>query len=921
MVELGTCCYDRGELYVRGRIGLSHFLLNTKLYMPPARPDLVPRPRLTMRLCAALSRPLTVISAPAGFGKTTLLGEWRATAHGREYPVSWLSLEPDDSDPHRFWTYVAAALRTLPAFEATEQVGQASLELLRTLPGVQPQHYLPPLINELAANPSPFALVLDDYHVIESPAVHSAVQYLIDHLPPQMHLVVLTRSDPPWPLARLRSRGLLGEFRAADLRFTDAEAADFLGRALDGGLPAADVTVLLQRTEGWPAALQMAALSLAGQTDPAERHAFVTAFAGENRFVADYLAEEVISRQPEPVQAFLMFTSVLERMSAPLCAAVTGQADAAALLAQVDRSNLFLVPLDDERRWFRYHHLFADLLRARLRRLRPDLLPVLFRRASEWHEAAGHPLPAVTYALAGGEHERAARLVEHNVHGWWGLAAGDFLRLLARLPDAVIQSRPTLSIYQAWSLVLTGRLAEAGVLVEAAEQQLAPDACAGTEPGAGAQLSAMRGFVALMRAYIMEMTGQPCALSAPVLEAPQQIPETQVAMRNSADVTLAFILLMNGDLDQAAGLLAGAARRDTAANLTEAVPIAISRLARIRMLQGRLPEAGELCRRHLSDIAGDAARHFVNGSLHAALADVLREQNDLEGAAEQAREAVAANEAWQIPDALGSAYLTQAEVLLAQGDTGGAATALALAEAAGRGRTLAADLVRRLQTFQVRLWLAQGNLAAARQWAERQGLMPDAAPAFRQESAYLALARILLAGGQWAGAQSLLARLSLAAAAAGRTGRLIEILVLHALAMRQTDQERALKLLEQALVLAEPSGYVRTFLDEGQPLIALLREMTRRGGPAQAYAVRLLGSFNVTEAPGTDPARPLLEPLTDRELEVLRLLAAGLTNEEMAGRLQITYGTVKTHLHNIYGKLGADTRVRAVAVARQLHLL
>jgi LuxR family transcriptional regulator, maltose regulon positive regulatory protein len=899
---------------------MSNFLLQTKLYMPPARPDLVPRPRLTSRLCEALSRPLTVISAPAGFGKTTLLGEWRTTPHGRDYPLSWLSLEPDDSDPHRFWTYVIAAIRALPAFAAAERLGQTSLELLRTVPGQQPQHYLPPLIHELASGPSPFALVLDDYHAITSPAVHTAVQSLIDHLPSHMHLVVLTRADPPWPLARLRSQGRLGEFRAADLRFTDAEAANFLGRALDGGLPQEDVALLQQRTEGWAAALQMAALSLAGQAGQEARHAFVADFAGENRYVADYLAEEVISRQPEPVQRFLMLTSILERMSAPLCAAVTGQVDADSLLAQTDRSNLFLVPLDEERRWFRYHHLFADLLRARLHRLLPDLVPTLLQRASAWHETAGHTIPAVTYALAGKDHHRAARLVEQNVHGWWGLAAHDFMRLLARLPDAVIKSRPTLSIYQAWVRILTGRLGEAQVLVEAAEHQLGAETDA--DAGSGAQHAAMRCFVALMRSYIMELTGQPYALSAEVVEAPAQIPESQVAMRNSADVILSFILYMNGDLEQAAALLAGAARRDTAANMTAAVPIAISRLARIYVLQGRLPEAAELCRRHLSLIADSGAdRHFVNGSLNVALADILREQNDLEGAADQARAAIAANALWQVPDAVANAHMAQAAVLLARGDTEGAAVNLAEAEAAGRGRTLSTDLVHRLQTLYVRLWLAQGNLTAARQWAEGRGMRPDDAPVFRRESEHLAVARILLASGGWAEAQALLARLAPAAVAGGRTGRLIEILVLQALALRQADRGRALKLLEQAVVLAEPTGFVRTFLDEGQPLAGLLLELTRRGGPASASAARLLGGFGVAAESGARPAPALPEPLTDRELEVLRLLAAGLSNEEMAGRLQVTYGTVKTHVHHILGKLGADSRVRAVALARELQLL
>jgi LuxR family transcriptional regulator, maltose regulon positive regulatory protein len=900
---------------------MSSDLLHTKLYMPPARPDLVVRPRLTSRLTEGLSRPLTLIAAPAGFGKTTLLAEWRATPQGRDYPLGWLSLDPDDSDPPRFWAYVVAALRALPAFAGAESFGQATLELLHTVPGITPRHYLPPLLNELTAAPGPFALVLDDYHAIESPAVHEAVQFLLDHQPARMHLVVLTRADPPWPLARLRSQGLLAEFRAADLRFTDDEAAAFLSHALDGAVPAEDVAALQQRTEGWVAALQMAALSLAGQNGPADRHAFVTSFAGEHRYVADYLAEEVISRQPEPVQEFLMRTAILERMTAPLCAAVTGQDDAGALLEQIDRANLFLVPLDDERRWFRYHHLFADLLRAWLRRIRPDLVHALCQRASQWHETAGHPIPAVTYALAGEDHDRAARLVEQNVHDWWGLASSDFLRLMARLPAPVIRTRPTLAVYQAWIGIVTGHLDAAAALIEAAESQL------GSAPAAGQDdpLAAMRSFVALMRTYCMDLTGQPYALSASVLEAPGQIPEAYVAMRNSADVVLAFILQMNGDLDRAAALLADAARRDLAAGLTNAVPIAISRLARIRMVQGRLPEAAEVCRHHLNLIAGPGAgRHFVTGSLNTALADVLREQNDLAGAEAQAREAVAQNEAWEVPDARGSAFLVLARVLLARGDAGGAAEGLARAEAAGRGRTIMTDLAGLHRSVQVRLWLHQGDVAAARQWADARGLSAGDPPSFRQEPDHLTLTRILLAEGRRTEAQTLLARLAPAAAAGGRTGRLIEILALQALALRQHDPERALGSLEHALVLAEPAGYVRTFLDEGRPMAELLRQLTGRSGPAQAYAVRLLAAL--AGGPGSGPAaaggpEALLEPLTDRELEVMRLLTAGLSNQEMAGRLMVSVGTVKTHVHNIYGKLGAAGRVRAIARARELRLI
>jgi LuxR family transcriptional regulator, maltose regulon positive regulatory protein len=901
--------------HIWGQTAMSHAtsLISTKLYIPPTRRDLVLRPRLTDRLTEGLSRPLTLISAPAGFGKSTLLGEWRATPAGRAYPLAWLSLEPEDGDPLRFWTYVTAALRTLPAFAAAGQLGRASMELLQNHPAMPPRGYLPPLLNELAAGEAPFALVLDDYHAIDSAAVHDAMHFLIDHLHRGMHLVLLTRADPPWPLARLRSQGLLSEFRAADLRFTDREAAAFFARVLPGGLPEADVAALQQRTEGWAASLQMAALSLAGQQGLAERHAFVTAFAGEHRYVADYLAEEVIARQPEPVQEFLMRTAILERMTAPLCAAVTGQDDAEAWLTYIDRANLFLIPLDDDRRWFRYHHLFADLLRARLRRLHPELLPTLCARASRWHEAAGDPIPAVTFALAAAQHDRAALLVEQNVHGWWGLASGDFLRLMARLPAAVIRTRPTLAVYQAWIGIVTGRLDTAMPLIEAAEQQLAA--------GPDTQQIAMRSFLALMRTYIMEMREQPYSLSPDVLQAPGFIPATQVAMRNSADVVLSHILFMNGDSEGAADHLLAAAERDLAAGLTNAVPIAISQLARIRVLQGRLAEAGEVCRRHLQIIGlRGAGRYFINGSLNGALADVLREQNDLVGAEEQARAGLAQNERWSIPDALAGSWLCLARVLMARGDLEGADGALARAGEYTRGHVSMADLPRLQAAVQVRLWLARGNVAAARQWADSRGLAVDAPVSFRHEPEHLALARILLAEGRWSEARALLTRLAAAAAAGGRTGRLVEMLVLEALALRQHEPERALTTLGQALVLTEPSGQVRAFLDEGKPMAALLQRLAERSGPTRGYATRLLAACSTADG-GPIPAERLLEPLSDRELEVLRLLAAGLSNQEMADRLVVSVGTVKTHVHHIYGKLAADSRTRAIARARELRLI
>jgi LuxR family maltose regulon positive regulatory protein len=825
-------------------ITVSYPLLMTKLYLPPVRPNLVRRPRLTARLAAGLQRPLTLISAPAGFGKTTLLSEWRAAAatdEGLAYPMAWLSLDRGDNDPGLFWAYVLAALRTLPGLAGLSDELDA---------GASPELLLAPLVNGLeaavkgsgseATADRPIALVLDDYHVIEAPAIHEAVGFLAEHLPASLRLLILTRSDPPWPLARLRANGQMAELRAADLRFTPDEAAEFLNRSMGLDLPPNDIAALERRTEGWIAALQMAAISLEGHPDP---HGFITAFSGENRYIADYLAEEVIALQAEPLRRFLLQGSILDQLSAPLCEAVTGFPDSRALLEQVERKGLFLVPLDPERHWFRFHHLFGDLLRTYLQRTESALVPVLHGRAATWCADNGLTMEAAGHALSAGDHDLTLALVERHAEGWWEMASPAFLALMVKLPPDVISRSPGSCTGLAWMNCVIGQLDKASALLDAVDRQ-AP-------PGPDIQ-----SFAELLRAYIAVLSGQPYKITEPMLQAPDYIPEARSpAMRNGAEVALAYLLYMSGQFDHAAALLARTAERDVANRATGSISVAVSRWARMRLIEGRVTEAADLCSRHLSAIEKRGeARFWACGNLRAVLADVLRLRGDLEGAEAQAREAVRLNQAWNIPHATAAAAQSLARVRLARGAAGAALKLLEEEESATRDRTMLPDLVSERAALRVETWLALGDLQAAGRWARESGLTANGPFSFRLEAEHIALARVLLASGREAEGEALGARLAAAAEAAGRLGRLEEI-----------------------------------------------RGLLRPARPP------LTG--------------PLAEPLSERELEILNLLAKGSSNREIAGVLVVAVGTVKTHVHNIFRKLEAQSRTGAVARGRELGLL
>ena len=884
-------------------------LLTTKLHVPPVRPRLVSRPRLIERLSGALDLKLTLVCAPAGFGKTTLLSEWAARC-GR--PVAWLSLDESDNDPARFLAYLIAALQGV-----APGIGQG---VLGALDAPQPPPVAPllvGLINELAAAPAPFVLVLDDYHLVEGQAIHQTLAFLLDHQPPQMHLAISTRTDPPLPLARLRARGQMLELRQADLCFSADEAGQFLRQVMALDLPVGEVEALAARTEGWIAGLQMAGLSLQGCPDTA---AFVRAFAGSDRYILDYLVEEVLQRQSERVQSFVLRASILERMSGPLCDAVLEAEGSAALLEQLERDNLFVAPLDNRREWYRAHWLFRDLLRRRLEARERERLAGLNERASRWYEEQGLPAEAIRHALQGQDWDRAARLAEQAAEP--AMMRGEFAACIGwieALPEEAIRARPRLGLYRIWGLLIAGRpLAEVESALREAE--------AGGQASEGA-LAALRSVLGVVRGDVAGAIDQ-------AQRARRLLPEEDLYFRRMVVRSLGVALLYRGDAVGAQPLFEEDARVSRQEGDITGLLAATRLWAVALMARGRLRQARQ---------AIDAAEPFLPqapGMLHPAAikllvvhADLLRECNELDEAAALCDKALAMARAVLYLFGLG-ANLMLARVRQAQGrlDDGLAAIDEALRLAKTYDITDLDDAL--VYAYRARLFLAGGDLEAAAAWARECGLPAgtgglragdparSSLPYYVREIEQASLARVCLAQGRAEQALAVLRPLLATVEEQGRAGGAIEALALEALALQAAGQAAAaLAALGRALTLAEPEGYVRTFADEGAPMARLL-ELAAGQGICPAYARRLLA---VMGAPRPGRARPaagaLPEPLSDRELEVLRLLAAGLSNRDIAAELVITENTVRSHCKSIFGKLGAHKRWEAAHRAEELGLI
>lgn len=889
-------------------------ILATKLYIPRPRPRAVLRQRLTERLSEGLHRKLTLISAPAGFGKTTLLGEWLA---GSDRPVAWLSLDAADRDPARFLAYLVAALQAAAAAPGAGLAG--------ALQSPQPppiEASLTAVLNEIAAAPRPFVLVLDDYHLIASPAIDSALAFLIEHLPPQMHLVLATREDPQLPLARLRASGQLTELRAGDLCFTQDEAAGFLNQAMALGLSAEDVAALERRTEGWIAGLQLAALSMRGRDDASR---FVQTFAGDNRYIVDYLVEEVLRRQPETVRSFLLQTSILGRLSGPLCDAVTGRGDGVAVLEALERGNLFVVPLDDTRHWFRYHHLFADVLAAHMLHQQPALAPALHQRASAWYAENGLPAEAIGHALAANDFARAAGLLELAWPAMDGrFQAAAWLAWARALPEDLLGDRPVLGVAYAWALLNGGELEAAEARLREAERWLdAPAAGPAGQPliADQAQFRTLPASIATARAYLSQARGDIPGSVVYGRRALELLPEDDHLRRGPAAALLGLAQWARGDLEAAHRAIAEAmANFRRVGNLHFAISGTLG-MADIRAVQGRLGDAIGAYMQALQLALGQGEPLRGTADLYLGLSELYHERGQLDAASQHLLRSLELGEQAALPDWQYRLCRAQSRFKQAEGDLAGALELLGAAERHYR-RTPLPD-VRPLAAARARVWLAQGRLREATRWAHEQGLSADGELSYLREFEYITLARLLIAEGGRAtyAAVRLLDRLQQAAEAGARMGSAIEIGVLQALAHQsQGDSAAALGALVRALGLAEPEGYVRVFASEGPPLARLLSAAAAQG-MAPGYIAKLLATFQGAAPAHAPAASQLAEPLSAREQEILQLIANGLSNGEISARLFLALSTVKGHNRNIFDKLQVQSRTEAVARARELGLL
>jgi LuxR family maltose regulon positive regulatory protein len=881
---------------------------------------------------AGLHRKLTLVSAPAGFGKTTLVSEWIATC---ERPAAWLSLEKGDSDPRRFLTYLVAALRS---FE--KNIGEEVLGALQSSQTPLIESILIAIINEIAAIQDNFILVLDDYHMLDSKPVDEALTFLLEHLSHQMHLVITTREDPNLPLSRFRARGELTEIRVADLRFTLSEAAGFLNQMMGLELSEENISALETRTEGWIAGLQLAALSVREQQDVTR---FIRAFAGDHRYIVDYLVEEVLQRQTERVRNFLLQTSILGRLSGPLCDAVTGQDGCNTLLESLDRSNLFVIPLDEKRQWYRYHQLFGDVLRAYLLEEQSDQVPILHRRASEWHEHNASPTDAICHALAAEDFDRTANLVELI---WSEMdsrrQSAAWLGWVKALPDELVRARPVLSVGYAWALLDNGELETAEPRLRDAEQWLDREASMSEEAQSiefavvdQEEFQHLPATIAAARAYHALALGDVPGTVQYARRALDLLPEAEYHRRGIPAALLGLASWTNGDLETADKALTGAMTDyQMAGNILFAITGTFV-LADIRVTLGRLRQAFNLYQQSLQLAEGQG--RFVRwgtADLYTGLSELFCEQNDLEAATKHLLRSKELGEQAALPRWGFRWCFAQARIKFAQGDLGSALDSLDEAER-NYVRGPVPD-VHPIAAQKARVWVAQGRLAEAQGWAREQNLSADDDLSYLREFEHITLARILIA--QYKNSREersifdvmeLLERLLEAAEDGGRMGSVIEILVLQALAYEAQDKiDPALASLERVLKLAEPEGYVRIFVDEGKPMADLLSK-AEANGIMPGYTGKLLAVFeakggnseNLSTRVSAKSSQPLIEPLSERELEILELIAQGLSNRQISEQLFLAMPTVKGHNRNIFGKLQVKRRTEAVARARELGLL
>jgi LuxR family maltose regulon positive regulatory protein len=912
-------------------------LIRTKLNLPFTRHGLVSRPRLQEQIVQGLRGPLTLITAPAGFGKTTLVASCVAACG---VPVAWLSLDKDDNQAERFISYLIAALHN-----TDHAIGIEAAQLLTALPQAPVEAVLTSLINDMDSAGGEIALVLDDYQFISSLAVHEAVAFLLEHCPKAFHLLIGTRSDPPLPLARLRARGQTVELRAADLSFTEPEAAQFLNDVMGLRLDARSVAALEERTEGWIAGLQMAALSMRDREDV---RGFIEGFSGTNRYILDYLLEEVLASQSLEIQRFLLWTSILERLTASLCDAVLANDEgskregddrstrseslflrqSASILEYLERVNLFLVPLDDERIWYRYHHLFADLLRTQLQKsLGVQDVALLHLRASEWYEQDGSTLEAIHHASIASDLERVERLIEQNYMAMAARGEMSSLRYwTGRLPKELIYSRPWLCAYEAESRSWFGELDEADRLLQEAEKSI---------QSATSQLDdrPLVGHLAFVRSHVSAMRGDTQRAIELALVARDNYPAENLGVQLGIGVILGYAYFLDGNFPKASETLHATIQSGSASDAVSATVGACGLLARLHAVQGRLHDAFDLLQ-NAGQMATKAGAQYPGAKavVEVNIGSVLYEWNDLAAALENMERGLRSINSWGKSDLLALAYVTLCRIQHANGDWNATVDTVQKAVDLIHTRGVFPEARGAVEAAQVKLWLAQGDLQAANCWAasfDKKAFGLDDAFRFKDELTQITRARVFMVQNKLDEAIELLSHLEETARSAGRMGRVIEILLLEALALREiSDSEHAILALTKCLTLAEPERYVRVFLDEGQPMQMLLTQWLAHAsaGPLRDYAVRLLSAFDAEPRPPAPqekvpPTGDLVQQLSQRELEVLHLMALGRTNQEIARQLIISRGTVKAHTANIYRKLDVANRTEAVARARDFGIL
>jgi len=965
-------------------------LLTTKLYIPPLQPGLVSRSRLVDRLDTGLgrrpamgfTRKLTLVAAPAGFGKTTLLSEW---AHSCDHPVAWLSLDDGDNDLARFLNYIVAALKSVDV-----DLEDELLDTLQSPPGPPTELFVTRLLNQIdEASPS-VVLVLDDYHVIATKAIHDALTFMLDHLPPNLHLVIASRTDPSLPLARLRGRGLLTEIRQADLRFTSDEIAAFLSRMVQElNLSGDEVAALATRTEGWIAGLQMATMAIQARVPETrisapERESvtdFIRAFTGSNRYVLDYLVEEVLRRQPGNVQAFLMQTSILARLTAPLCDAVTGRDDSDVILKAMEQANLFLVPLDDRRQWYRYHHLFADFLRNYLRQQMPERVHDLHCYAADWYERQGMLSQAIEHALKGESFEWAGQLIEQAGQEVFGRGeVNTLVEWLATLPDEMVRSQPKLNMLYVMALLILGQLETVESRLEEIERHLPLETLPPDER------EVLSGQVHTARAYWTMIQGDiNSAIRLARRASKHLLAQDDALTRGVVSWMLGFGQWLRDNPVPVDGAFTGNVEVGQTAGNTLSVLLSIYVAGRFQMFQGHLWSAEEFFR-HGLQIAGEQnqrskarlsdERPILGASLmYQGLGYVALERNDLDAAERYVDRSIELGKHWGNVEVLVDNYVCQALVRQAQGNEEGARQAIQAALQLGRGQHISPLTFRLVKAYQARLLILQGNLEAALDASTavienvsaatpaREDVsaatparedVSAATPARETVSAATGRAdsrtdldtrrdeigvvdlfmrwieeatviRLLLAQRSFDAALEAATSLLHAVDEVGWEGAGLEVRILQALAWQSLgEKERALDALRPALSWAKSEGYVRVFvdeyIDEGKPMATLLRRAISRGiSPSHARQLLLTIEGEEDEEVEETPSL-LIEPLSDREREVLQLIVAGLTNREIAERLYIAVSTVKSHVNNIYGKMSVSNRAQAVARAIELEL-